>query len=112
MRFGMRPRGLVVAALAISAVVVASASANGGQRGLRFEAPQISQGAQALRTAAESPPLLFPSLDALAPSLGGTFGTINFDEQATTSGYYSTPPDNSAAAGPNQVIDTANTVIE
>ncbi len=51
----------------------------------------------------------------ILPTTPGTTSTIeglNFDTQASTSGFYSVPPDNSAAAGPNHVINVINTDIQ
>src|SRR5690349_8319053 len=47
-----------------------------------------------------------------APPLGGTIEAVNFDGQAGSSGFYNIPPDNSAAAGPTQVVNVVNTVIQ
>jgi hypothetical protein len=52
---------------------------------------------------------------APSPSTPGILGTIeglNFDTQASLSGFYNVPPDNSAAAGPNHVVDVINTDIQ
>jgi hypothetical protein len=57
---------------------------------------------------------MVPGIDPepLAPSLGPTIETINFDADATNSGFYHIPPDPIGAAGPNHVVNVVNTSIE
>jgi hypothetical protein len=47
-----------------------------------------------------------------APTLAGTIEAINFDQQASSSGYYNIPPDSSATAGPNHLVNVVNTDIQ
>ncbi len=52
---------------------------------------------------------------APAPASPGTeadFGAIDFDTDASNSGYYHIPPDPHGAAGPNHVVNVVNTSIE
>jgi hypothetical protein len=50
--------------------------------------------------------------DPYAPPLGGTIEAVNFDTQASATGFYTIPPDNSAAAGPSHVVNVVNSVIQ
>src|SRR5262245_173231 len=60
----------------------------------------------------EEVPVQGGPVDPYAPPLGGTIEAINFDAQASSSGFYNIPPDNSAAAGPSHVVNVVNTVIQ
>jgi hypothetical protein len=54
-----------------------------------------------------------PALGPLAPALLGTpIEGINFDQDASTSGFYEIPPDPIGAAGSNQVVSVVNTTID
>ncbi len=58
-------------------------------------------------------PKLLPRQSApAAPPLSTTIEGINFDEDATNSGYYHIPPDPIGAAGPNHVLSVVNTSLE
>ena len=83
-------------------------------------APKPSGGSQAPRIRAPhrsrlSPGILAPPrpLSALAPAqLGTGIEGINFDQQASTSGYYEIPPDPNGAAGSNDLVSVVNSVID
>jgi hypothetical protein len=47
-----------------------------------------------------------------APTLAGTIEAIDFDTQSASSGFYDIPPDSSAAAGPNNLVNVVNTDIQ
>jgi len=47
-----------------------------------------------------------------APALGTNFAGLDFDQQATASGYYMIPPDPIGAAGPNHVVNVVNSAVE
>ena len=49
---------------------------------------------------------------ASAPSLDTSFDGLNFNQEASKSGYYHTPPDPIGAAGPTQVVSVVNTTIQ
>ena len=57
-------------------------------------------------------PSFFPPLLPDAPPLGSSIEGINFNEDASTTGYYHIPPDPSGAAGPDHVVSVVNTSIE
>src|SRR5438132_13985180 len=55
-------------------------------------------------------PSITPGPDA--PALSGTIEGVNFDSEATSSGFYNIPPDNSGAVGPSHIVNVVNTVIQ
>lgn len=63
---------------------------------------------------AEARPItpFLPPLLPDAPPLGTSIEGINFNEDASTTGYYHIPPDPIGAAGPNHVVSVVNTTIE
>jgi len=93
------------------------------EKNLSFETPDLSAGAEYsiylqnlinsgqakhLEYKASIPLLNKPEgIDAIT-----TFEGINFDQDATTTGYYNIPPDPIGAAGPNHLVSVVNTAIE
>jgi hypothetical protein len=101
------------------------------KRILTAETPQISNGAlidQEIQsnpklyadTGQESdpetkrltPPISSEEPNPLAPALGTTFEAINFNQDATTTGFFHIPPDPAGAVGPTHVVNVVNTSIE
>jgi Fe-S cluster biogenesis protein NfuA len=123
-------RALIVL-LVVAAVVPAASAGSARTAGAPTvgETPRISGAALAAAEVARNPGLFTRSHQAgavstqagaldvpnpLAPSLGGSWDTINFDEQAAANphGSYFIPPDPNGASGPNQVVDIVNSAIE
>lgn len=109
----------------------AGAQGRPGKRTLTAETPQISNGALIDQEIQRNPQLYAdtgqsanpaskrrtPSITAqepnpLAPTLGTTFDAINFNEDASTTGFFHIPPDPAGAVGPTHVVNVVNTSIE
>jgi hypothetical protein len=111
-----------VVAVSIAASPSASSSAAlepvgaAGTPALRAEPLQISQGARTSFEARQNPSVYRnrAGVSAIgAPALlAPPFDAWNFDTNGTVNGYYTIPPDNAAAAGPNNVVDAINVGIE
>ena len=57
-------------------------------------------------------PAASPAVATVAPSLSTSFSSTDFDTNATnTGGYLFIPPDSSAAAGPNDVLNVVNVTL-
>ncbi|MFN2512726.1 MAG: lamin tail domain-containing protein [Pyrinomonadaceae bacterium] len=110
---------------------VASGQQRPTKRILRAETPQISTGAlvdeeiqrdpkayaDAGQSATPGTKSLTPFVtgeepNPLAPALGTSFDAINFNQDATTTGFFHIPPDPAGAAGPTHVVNVVNTSIE
>jgi hypothetical protein len=132
----MRPTKITafIALIALSAFLVVLKAQNQNvqtqeRKQLTFQAetPQISAGAQIdleiqthpnlfrVPATPEAPPTTPPApgvTNPLAPPLGSSFDALNFNDQATTTGFYLIPPDSSGAPGPAHVVNVVNSAIE
>ena len=121
---------VMAAAVFVLAVTLSANTAvaqNRSQLSLTAEPTQISQGALADAQIQANPSLYNAAqgiapveagrttggqIDLFAPPLIISFDTINFNQNATLTGFFSIPPDPAGAAGPSHVVDVVNTSIE
>lgn len=107
------PSVLAFAVLAGVVASVAAARAGGEPPRFRAEETLISSGAFVDQLIQANPERFRVSSSAPdAPPLGGNFDAVNFDENATQTGFFQIPPDPAGAVGPNHLVNVVNSTIE
>lgn len=117
---------LILAVVALSSLIMSSGGAlveaQQGGNFLQPPPPRVSAGAAMTELrirAAQGTGILSPTSpnvastpNALAPALLFSIEGINFDENATNTGFFVIPPDPIGAVGPGHLVSVVNTSIE